>query len=123
MCQARASLSDIRLENGTLTARGVLEYEEKADFEAQLHSLMAIRSVSLVIDLSGVRHIDSSYVPCIALAMIDAEKKGKSITIRASPSIARVLRMGALDRLGSIKIDGSGSLAPPGALTKGPAAE
>jgi len=54
------------------------------------------------VDLSGVGYVSSSYVRHVAMAMIEARKTGRAVTVRARKRVARLLRLGGLDKLGDI---------------------
>ena len=96
----------VRLEAGTLTISGKLEYEEESLFEALLRRLVESDCPSPVVDLSGVERVSSSYVRIIALAMVDVKKDGRSLVVKARSRVARVLKLGGLDRLGTIELAG-----------------
>ncbi len=94
----------VRLEAGTLTVKGRLEYEEETLFEALLRRLVKSEFPSPVVDLSGVERVSSSYVRSVALAMVDVKKDGRSLVVRARSRVARILKLGGLDRLGTIEL-------------------
>ena len=60
----------------------------------------------VIVDLSAVRYMSSVYVMRVATAAIEAKQKGVRVIIRASRRVARVLRMGGLDKLGTIEVVG-----------------
>jgi anti-anti-sigma factor len=94
----------IDVQGSRLTARGELGPEMEQVFEDAIHKLTQRDSGVYVVDMGGVAYISSGYVRLLALAMVDARKSGRSIVVRASDRVIRLLKMGGIDRLGTIEL-------------------
>lgn len=92
------------VEGGALRVRGELGVEDEKAFEQSLGALLASNSPELIIDMSGVSYASSGYVRHIAMAIVEARQKGRSISIRASRRIARLLQIGGVDKLAPLEI-------------------
>lgn len=92
------------LSGDTLRVSGDLSTQEENAFREALDRLFETGAEAMVIDLSGVRYLGSSYVRHVAMLIIRSNQKGRTVTIRAHERAARMLRMGALDKIGRIEV-------------------
>ncbi len=99
------------LSTDTLNVRGDLGTQEERAFGEALDRLFETGAESMVVDLSGVRYLGSSYVRHVAMLMVRGNQKGRTVTVRARERAARILRMGGLDKIGAIEVI-SGDEAP-----------
>lgn len=91
------------LSGDTLMVSGDLGPHEEKAFVDALRGLVETEAESLVLDLSGVRYLGSSYVRHVAKMLMEAKKEGKAVTVRAHQRVVRILEMGGLDKLGAIE--------------------
>jgi anti-anti-sigma factor len=96
------------LSGDTLRISGDLSMQEENAFKDALDRLFETGAEAMVVDLSGVRYLGSSYVRHVAMLIIRGTQKGRTVTIRAHERAARMLRMGALDKIGKIEVVGGG---------------
>ena len=86
---------------------GDLDIDSAAEFSARLDAMTAAGGVHVIVELSGVRFIDSSGLNALAVGARETERRGGSLVV-AAPSlyVARVfdlVRLGeALDIVGSV---------------------
>lgn len=92
------------IEGNTLRVSGELGVDEERAFEQALRTLLATSYAALVVDLSGVKYASSGYVRHIAMAIMEAKRKNRTITLRASRRIARLLQIGGVDRLAPLEV-------------------
>ena len=92
------------LSGDTLRVSGDLTMQEEGAFKDALDRLFETGADTMVVDLSGVRYLGSSYVRHVAMLIIKGNQKGRTVTIRAHERAARMLRMGALDKIGKIEV-------------------
>jgi len=92
------------IDGNTLRVRGELGVDEEKAFEQALRELLATNHAALVIDLASVRYASSGYVRHIAMTIMDAKQKNRSVTVRASRRIARLLQIGGVDRLAPVEL-------------------
>ncbi len=91
---------------GALRVRGELGLDEEDRFVSCLRSLMDGEGDRVLLDLSDVRYVSSSYVRHIAAAMVEARGSGRAMVVRATKRVARLLELGGLGKLGEIEIAG-----------------
>ena len=94
------------LSGDTLRVSGDLTMQEEGAFKDALDRLFETGADTMVVDLSGVCYLGSSYVRHMAMLIIRGNQKGRTVTIRAHERAARMLRMGALDKIGKIEVVG-----------------
>lgn len=78
--------------------------EKEEAFAKASQGLMETEHETLVIDLTAVRYMGSSYVRHIAPVMVWAKQHGRSVTVRATKRVARLLSIAGLDRLGDVEV-------------------
>jgi anti-anti-sigma factor len=88
----------------TMVVRGELGPEDEEGFERVLHELLETGHGTFVIDISAVHYLSSGYVRYIALAMVEARQRGRTVTVRATRKAARLLALGGLDKLGEVVV-------------------
>jgi anti-anti-sigma factor len=93
----------IDVEESTLRASGVLGLEDEGRFEEALRRLEECPAGELVIDLSDVDFVSSSYVRHMARVMVDAARAGRKVVVRARARVARLLRLAGLEKLATFE--------------------
>ncbi|MHC5058310.1 MAG: STAS domain-containing protein [Planctomycetota bacterium] len=91
------------LDGGTLRITGDLHAAAEHDLRDATDRLLGSDASPLVIDITHVQYRGSSYVRLIAMAMIRANERGMTLTVRATERTARILEMGGLEKLGRIE--------------------
>lgn len=86
-----------------LRVAGELSSDDEGSFDYHLRKLLDSGEPELTLDLSEVRYVSSGYVRHVAVAMIDASKRGIKFKVLAGPRTARLLRLGGIDKLGTIE--------------------
>ncbi|MHC4505109.1 MAG: STAS domain-containing protein [Planctomycetota bacterium] len=94
----------IEVSGNTLRASGDLGANEKDAFGKAIQDLMATEQTELVIDISGVPCMTSVYVRDIALVMVWAKQHDRSVRVRATDRVARLLSMGGIEKLGQVDV-------------------
>ena len=101
----------IEVSGNTLRVFGDLGPDEVLAFRKAAQDLVETEHGDLVMDLAGTRYIGSVYVRDIALVMLEAKKLGRSVSVRTTRSVARILSMVGVDKLGDIQVaDEDGAL-------------
>lgn len=98
-----------RVEGGRLVAGGDLSHDSSTQFDRACRELLAGPAEALLVDLSAVTAISSTYVGLLGELGLGARAAGKPLTVRAGPRVAAVLREAGLDAVISIEA------APPAA--------
>ena len=92
------------IRGSTLRVCGELGPGEQGVFGKVSQALKETRDKTLVIDLSVVDFMTSSYVRDIALLMVWAKQHDRSVVVRATKRVARLLSMGGIDKLGNVEV-------------------
>lgn len=95
---------NFELSGGTLRVDGDLSADEEGRFLEALDRLFQTGAESMVVDLSGVQYLGSSYVRHVAMLIVKGTQKGRTVTVRAHERAARILKLGALDKIGTIEV-------------------
>jgi anti-anti-sigma regulatory factor len=90
-------------EGGRLVVKRDLGFGQGLRLEGILKSIFASTDKEVVIDLSEVRHLCSSNLASLAAACNVIAHRGKTVKIIAPPSVARVLRLGGVERVATIE--------------------
>ncbi len=93
---------------GSLRVTGDLSADDEKGFERALGEYMSAGHGRPVLDLSEVPYVSSIYVRHIAFAMIESRKAGRTLTVLVSRRVSRLLKLGGLDKLGDLRIAGTG---------------
>ncbi len=96
------------LSGNVLLVNGDLGQDEEAGFEEALGRLLKTGAESMIVDLAGVRYLNSSYVRHVAMLITTARQEGRSVTVRARGRAVRILKMGGLDKLATVEVVGNG---------------
>ena len=80
-----------------------LGFGQGLKLEGILKSLLASPDKEVAIDLSEVRHLCSSNLASLAAACNAITHRGRTVKIIAPPAVARVLRLGGVERVASIE--------------------
>ncbi len=96
--------TSIEVSGGTLLVRGDLGIDEEETFSEAARELVATEQEELLIDISDVRYISSIFVRDIALAMLNADEQGRSLSVRANDRVAHILSLGGVDSLGKVEV-------------------
>ncbi len=94
----------IEVSGNTLRVCGDLGPDEVIAFRTAAQTLVETEHEELVMDLASVPYIGSVYVRDISLVMLEAKKHGRSVSVRATQSVARALSMVRVDKLGNIEV-------------------
>jgi anti-anti-sigma factor len=87
--------------------RGVINFGEPAqEFSAYLHDLLAADVPAVLVDLSGIDHVDSTGLGELVGYLQRFEKEGRRLALyRPHPRILSLLRLTRLDQIFSIYED------------------
>ena len=94
----------ITVQGDTLRARGELGPQLEAAFEEATSRLLESAEDPLVIDLTGVRYVNSTYVRHIAAAALDASKLGRRIRLMATRRAMRVFEFAGLQKMANVDV-------------------
>ena len=92
------------LAGDTLSVSGDLGTHDEPEFGRALDSLFETGAETMVVDLTGVRYLSSTYVRHVAMLVIKARQKERSVAVRAHERVVRILRMGGLDKIATIEV-------------------
>ena len=90
-------------EGSRIVVKRDLGFGQGLRMEAILKSLFASNNNEVLMDLSEVRHLCSSNLASLAAACNVIAHKGKTIKILATPAVARVLKLGGVERIATIE--------------------
>ena len=96
--------SSFELVENTLVVRGELEPECQPQFEQALEKLTGSEHADIILDLSDVHYISSSYVRYVAAAAVDMKRAGRTLTVRGSREVRRLMQLGGIDRLCTVEL-------------------
>lgn len=85
--------SDYELKNGVLKVFKELDFDYDVTFDRACSELVSSEETKLVIDLSRICRITSTYIGLMAAAFFQAKANGKSISIIAQGSVLNALRL------------------------------
>jgi anti-anti-sigma factor len=91
------------LSGGVLTVAGPVGYDLDDKFAGHCEELLQSTEKDLVLDLSGVSYLSSTYLGVIAPLYPRVTEMGKTLLLKAQGKVARVLRMAGFDRLGKVE--------------------
>jgi anti-anti-sigma factor len=92
------------IQGNTLRVRGELELDERSVLQEQLAKLIETDDAPLVLDLSGISFMGSSYMGIVSSAILAARKRGHAFTIRAASRMLRLLKLAGIDKLGTFEL-------------------
>lgn len=102
---------DYVLKNGVLTIYKEMDYDYDVGFDRACGELVASPETKLVIDLSRIHRITSTYIGLMAAAFFQAQAKEKSISIMAQGSVLMALRLAGFSNF--MKLTDSGRIKLP----------
>jgi anti-anti-sigma factor len=88
---------------GVLKVAGPVGYDLDSRFADYCEQLLKSAGADLVVDLSEVSYLSSTYLGVIAPLFPRAADAGKTVLVRANAKVARVLRLAGFDRLGRLE--------------------
>ncbi len=92
------------IDGNTLTVRGNVFDDEVGALQAAARKLIETKRPDLVIDMSRVVRIRGSHLGALALAVVNAEQEGCSLTIIATEPVRSLLDTAKLYSLGKVRI-------------------
>ncbi len=98
------------LKDGVLTVNKELDFDYDVSFDRMCIELVNTPFDNLVIDLSRIQRITSTYIGLMAAAFFQASQRGKTIAINARGSVLHALRVAGFDNF--IKLTDSGRFRP-----------
>ena len=84
---------DYELKDGVLKVHKEMDFDYDVSFDRACSELVSCPESRLVIDLSRIRHITSTYIGLMAAAFFQAQAHGKSISIVAEGQVLSSLRL------------------------------
>lgn len=93
----------LRVENGILKVNKDLRQDFDLAFDESCNELLASPNPSLVIDLSAVSYINSTYIGMIAATYFQAQSMKKELRVIARQSVLSILKSAGFD--GFIKLE------------------
>jgi len=98
------SEAKFELAGDTLSVSGDLGTQDEKELERALERLFDTDAEPMIVDLTGVRYLSSSYVRHVAMLVIKARQKERSVVVRAYERVVRILKMGGLDKIATIEV-------------------
>lgn len=102
---------DYELKDGVLKVLKEMDFDYDVSFDRACSELVSSVETKLVIDLSKIRHITSTYIGLMAAAFFQAQANGKSISIIAQGQVFNSLRMAGFANF--MKLTDSGRFKVP----------
>lgn len=97
---------EFELKDGVLSVYKELDFDYDVGFDRSCNELINAEADNLVIDLSRISRITSTYIGLMAATFFQARQKNKTIAIIARGSVLRALRLAGFDNF--IKLTDSG---------------
>jgi len=94
---------EITADNSRLIVSKDLGFGQGLKLEGVLSALLASSEQEVQLDLSKVRHLCSSNLAVIASACNTLVSRGKTVKILALPQVARILRLGGVERIAHVE--------------------
>jgi anti-anti-sigma factor len=85
--------TDYELKDGVLKVFKELDFDYDVAFDCACSELVSSPQKNLVIDLSRINHITSTYIGLMAAAFFQAQSHGKSISVIARGAVLNTLRL------------------------------
>lgn len=104
---------DYELKDGVLRIYKEMEFDYDASFDKACRNLIASPQKDLVIDLSRITCITSTYIGLMAAAFFQAQAHDKTISILAQGHVLHTLRLAGFENF--MRVRDSGRLKPVGA--------
>lgn len=97
---------DYELKDGVLTVYKEMDFDYDVGFDRSCNELINAQEEKLVIDLSRIHRITSTYIGLMAATFFQAQAHGKTIGIIAHGAVLHALRLAGFDNF--IKLTDSG---------------
>jgi anti-anti-sigma factor len=101
---ARPTEASYLIEGGTLRVPGRLGYELDPDFQKRCTELSESGEKDLTVDLGKVSYLSSSHLGVLAELMTGAREGGRTVTLRVTAKVSRILRLAGLELLGTVEV-------------------
>jgi anti-anti-sigma factor len=82
-----------------LTVYGELDPAGESAFVDYLQKLVEGTSAVITVDLTDVHYISSLYARHLAQAAVDAMQTGRTLVVKASREVHRLMTLGGIDRI------------------------
>jgi anti-anti-sigma factor len=92
------------LSGTVLCAKGDLGMEDEREFEQLIWQLVAAGEDTPCLDLRGVTYMGSTYLGLVVVTAAAVMQRGAQLSVRASPSVYRLLKMAQVESLGNIQL-------------------
>jgi len=92
------------VNGNTLRISGELGPDNESPFDEATRKLLASHENPLVVDLSGVHYVASSYVRHIVTLAVEANRQGLRVVLVAERRTIRMLELGGLDKLDNVEL-------------------
>lgn len=99
----REMMKGYELSDGILRVTKDLRQDFDLSFDQACSELLKSKATDLVIDLSKVTYINSTYIGMIAATFFQAQSAGKNLTVRAPAAVLKILSAAGFD--GFIKLE------------------
>jgi len=95
--------SGIEAQGGKLIVKKDLGFGQYLNLEGILKTVIGTDSNIVYIDLNDVRHLCSSNLAVLASACNTLIHRGKAVHLIAQPAVAKILRLGGIERLAKVE--------------------
>ena len=95
--------NDLQVANGVLSVSKDLRQDFDLAFDEACNELLESKADSLMIDLSAVSYINSTYIGMIAATYFQAQSMKKQLKVVAQASVLNILKSAGFD--GFIKLE------------------
>ena len=95
--------NDLQVANGVLTVSKDLRQDFDLAFDEACNELLESKADSLIIDLSAVSYINSTYIGMNAATYFQAQAMKKELKVDAQESVLNILKSAGFD--GFIKLE------------------
>ena len=94
------------LEGNTLTVHGELGPDDEKRYSDELFGLLNCGRYQLILDMTGLHYMSSSYIGATSLAVMIARQNKRTLTILANAKVARILNMTGIGAMTEVKAAG-----------------
>ena len=105
---------DYELKDGVLKVHKEMDFDYDVSFDRACSELVSSPESKLVIDLSRIRHVTSTYIGLMAAAFFQAQAHDKSISIIAQGQVLSALKLAGFANF--MKLTDSGRFKVPAAF-------
>lgn len=105
---------DFALKDGVLTVYKEMDFDYDVGFDRSCNELVNSPQENLVIDLSHISRITSTYIGLMAATFFQAKSHNKTIGIIASGSVLHALRLAGFDNFIKLTDSGRFKVVTPG---------